>query len=164
MELNRECTFLVLEDLDAVLVERSEDVDGVPLNRPISGRRHWYLTATGKAMVAYQSPSTIKSILDRTGKLNVEDSPKVDELARELGRIRERGYATNAGVRPEGIVSIGVPVIGQAAYAVAGIGTFMPVSELESQEGASIVSQMMSTASRISHYLGYETQIAAAIH
>ena len=30
-EIRRECNLLVLEDLDAVLVERAEDVDGIPV-------------------------------------------------------------------------------------------------------------------------------------
>jgi DNA-binding IclR family transcriptional regulator len=162
-EIKRECNFLVLEGLDAVLLERSEDVDGVPLNRPVSGRRLWFQTATGKAMVANQSPATIKSIVDRTVKLKDVKVP-VEELMRDLEFAREQGYATNAGMRPEGIISIGVPVIGHSTYAVAAIGTFMEVSELESEVGAAAIAQMKSTASRISHYLGYESEIASAIH
>ena len=163
-ELGRECNFLVLEGLDAVLLERSEDIDGVPLNRPVPGRRLWFLTATGKTMVANQSPATVKSILERTAKLKDGNKPPIEELSAELASVREKGYATNAGMRPEGIVSVGVPVIGHSTYAVAAIGTFMEISEFESEEGDAVIAQMKSTASRISHYLGYESEIASAIH
>jgi DNA-binding IclR family transcriptional regulator len=163
-ELGRECNFLVLEGLDAVLIERSEDIDGVPLNRPVSGRRLWFYTATGKAMVAHQPAATIKSIIDRTVKLKDEGQPSVEQLTRDLEFARENGHAINAGVRPEGIVSIGVPIIGHSGYAVAGIGTFMPVGELDSEEGSAVIAQMKATVSRVSHYLGYETEIASAIH
>jgi DNA-binding IclR family transcriptional regulator len=162
-EIKRECNFLVLEGLDAVLLERSEDVDGVPLNRPVPGRRLWFLTATGKAMVAHQAPAMIKSILDRTARLK-EPRPSTEELLDDIEFVKEHGYATNAGIRPEGIVSIGVPVIGHSTYAVGAIGTFMAADEVESDEGVAVISQMKSTASRISHYLGYESEIASAIH
>jgi DNA-binding IclR family transcriptional regulator len=163
-EVGRECNFLVLEGLDAVLIERSEDIDGVPLNRPVPGRRLWFYTATGKAMVAHQPATTIKSIIDRTLKLKDEGQPSVEQLTQDLDFARENGYAINVGVRPEGIVSVGVPIIGHSGYAVAGVGTFMPVADLESEEGSAIIAQMKATASRVSHYLGYETEIASAIH
>jgi len=164
LEIRRECNFLVLEGLDAVLLERSEDIDGVPLNRPVPGRRLWFLTATGKTMVANQAPATVKSILDRTAKLQDVSKPSTDEFTAELASVREQGYAINAGIRPEGIVSVGVPVIGHSTYAVAAIGTFLEADALDSEEGATVIAAMKSTASRISHYLGYESEIASAIH
>jgi DNA-binding IclR family transcriptional regulator len=163
METGRECNFLVLEDLDAVILERSEDVDGVPLNRPVPGRRLWFQTASGKAIVAFLQPATTKSILDKTLKQHADLAPRGEQLAAELEEVRERGYAVSVGFRPEGLVSVGLPVLGQTGFAVAAIGTFMPVAELDSPAGAIIVAQMQAAASRVSHYLGYESQVAAAV-
>ena len=101
LEIGRECNFLVLEGLDAVLLKRLEDIDGVPLNRPVPGRRLWFLTATGKTMVANQSSATVKSILDRTAKLKDVSTPSTDEFTAELASVREKGYAINAGIRPK---------------------------------------------------------------
>jgi len=161
MEIGRECNFLVLENLDGVLIERSEDIDGVPVNRPMPGRRPWFQTATGKAIVAFSSPATAKSIVERTS--NQEGAPSLEQLTAELDEIKEQGFAINVGVRPEGLLSLGVAIIGQTGYAVAAVGTYMPVSNFESGEGPRVVSQMKSTASRISHYLGHEAEMASAI-
>jgi DNA-binding IclR family transcriptional regulator len=60
-------------------------------------------------------------------------------------------------------VSVGVPVLGQAGFAVAAIGTFMPAPDLEGESGRSLVAQMRSTAARISHYLGFEAEVATAV-
>jgi IclR family transcriptional regulator, KDG regulon repressor len=163
MELGRECNFLVLEDLDAVLLERSEDIDGVPLNRPIPGRRLWFQTASGKAIVANLAPSAQKAILDRTAKRKEGAALDSAALSEEFAEIKERGFAVNAGMRPEGLVSLGVPILGHSGYAIAAVGTFMPTADLEGEEGARVVGQMKATASRISHYLGYETEIASAV-
>ena len=163
MEIGRECNFIVLEDTDALLIERSEDVDGVPLNRPVPGRRIWYQTATGKAIVAFSEPAAVKSIMERTFKRkNIPPQDPV-ALAQELDDVRERGFATTSGVRPEGFVSVGVPVLGHAGYALAAVGTFTSVAELESVTGAAMVAQMKAAASRVSHYLGYETEITALV-
>ena len=161
-EIRRECNLLVLEDLDAVLVERAEDVDGIPVNRPVPGRRRWFLTATGKVMVAYSAPATISNVLDRTRRL--KDAPAdMDGLIAELDEVHERGYAANVGIRPEGMLSLGVPIIGQSGIPVAAVGTFMPVSDYDSEDGSVTIAAMKATASRISHYLGYGVETASAI-
>jgi DNA-binding IclR family transcriptional regulator len=163
METGRECNFLVLEDLDAVILERSEDIDGVPLNRPVPGRRLWFQTASGKAIVAFLPQATSKSILEKTLKQHADLAPNGAQLAAELDDVRQRGYAVSVGFRPEGLVSVGLPVLVQSGFAVAAIGTFLPVGELDSPAGATIVAQMQATTSRVSHYLGYESQVAVAV-
>jgi DNA-binding IclR family transcriptional regulator len=163
MEIKRECNFLVLEDLDAVLVERSEDIDGVPVNRPLPSRRRWFQTASGKAMVAFSPPARAKTILERSLKLKDRPALNAEEITAELDEIREQGFATNVGIRPEGLMSLGVAILGHGGFAVAAVGTYMPISDFESEEGVVVVAQMQSTASRISHYLGYETEIASVI-
>ncbi|HLF76998.1 MAG TPA: IclR family transcriptional regulator [Dehalococcoidia bacterium] len=163
MDLGRECNFIVLEDTDAVLLERSEDVDGVPLNRPIPGRRVWCQTATGKAIVAFSEPAIANSIVERTTKR--KDAPPLDReaLAAELEEIRQRGYAVTVGIRPEGFMSLGVPILGHSGYAVAAIGTFITTSDMETEAGNAAVAQMKAATSRVSHYLGYETETAALV-
>lgn len=161
METRRECNFLVLEELDAVILERSEDVDGVPLNRPVPGRLHWFLTASGKAIVAHMQADAAAAILARTAHL--PNAPEMEALSAELEEIRARGWASSVGHRPEGMVSLAVPVLGQGGYAVAGIGTYMPQAELEAETGRTLIAQMRSTAARISHYLGYESRDAVIV-
>jgi IclR family pca regulon transcriptional regulator len=163
LEIGRECNFLVLEDTDAVLIERSEAIDGLPINRPIPGRRAWFLTATGKAIVAYSEPGAAKSIVERTYKRKDPPEQTPAELNQELDEVRARGYGITIGMRPEGFASVGVPLLGHAGYAVAAIGTFMSMAELESDTGVAVLSQLKATVSRVSHYLGYETEIAALV-
>jgi len=163
MEMGRECNFIVLEDTDSVLIERSEEVDGVPLTRPVPGRRIWFLTATGKAIVAFSEPALVRSILDRTARR--KDIPDFDPktIETELEEVRKRGFAVTIGLRPEGLLSLGVPILGHAGYALAAIGSFMPVADLDTEVGMTVVSQIKAAASRVSHYLGYETEVHALV-
>lgn len=163
MEMRRECNFIVLEDTDSVLIERSEEVDGVPLTRPVAGRRVWFQTATGKAIVAFSEPAAARATLDRTAKRKdiADFDPKAMEA--ELQDIRQKGFAVTAGVRPEGLLSLGVPILGHAGYALAAIGSFIPTADLETEVGMTVVSQIKAAASRVSHYLGYETEVHALV-
>jgi DNA-binding IclR family transcriptional regulator len=158
MELSSECNFIVMEDTDAVRLERSEAIDGVALNRPVPARRVWHQTATGKAIIAFAEPGHIRQVMDRTAKRKDVEGFDGSELLDELQLIRDRGFATTVGVRPEGYVSIGVPVIGHSGFATAAIGSYLPETDLESEKGAAYVSAIKATASRVSHYLGYETE------
>jgi DNA-binding IclR family transcriptional regulator len=161
MEMGRECNFIVLEGLHAVPLERSEDIAGVTVNRPLAGRRPWHETATGKAIAAYSSPADARKLVQDTAKLQPANLRKtfVAGLTAELGEVRERGYAISTGVRPEGFVSIGMPIIGNSGSAVAGMGTYLASGELDADSGMSAVMQIKAACARISHYLGYETEV-----
>ena len=165
-DLDRECNFIVLEGLDAILLERCEEIDGLTINRPIPGRRIWFRTATGKAIVANLPATTAKGILDQTLKRPEAKNLGpgfTKELMAELDEARERGFAVTTGIRPEGFVSIGLPILAHSGFAVAAIGTFMSVSELNSLGGTAVITQMKSACARISHYLGYETEVTPLV-
>jgi DNA-binding IclR family transcriptional regulator len=157
MDVGREFNLLVLEGADVVLLERFEDVDGIILSRPVAGRRAWYLTATGKAIVAY-SPQ-MRLLLDKAAKAKDTPDAPASDLDEELNEVRQRGYALSHDVRNQ--TSIGVPVFGQSGIAIASIGSFLMPEEDETNIDG-LVSQMFATAERISHYLGYRSPVSTS--
>jgi IclR family transcriptional regulator, acetate operon repressor len=165
-DLGRECNFIVLEGLDAILLERCEDIDGVIVNRPLPGRRVWFKTATGKALLAYSAPAAAKAVIEETvRRTKATDLPAnfAAEIGGELEEVRTRGFAVTTGVRPEGFLSIGMPILGHSGHPVAAIGTYMGVSELDTDAGMGVISQMKATCARISHYLGFEAEITPLV-
>jgi IclR family acetate operon transcriptional repressor len=157
MDMGREFNLLVMEGADVVLLERFEDVDGIILSRPVPGRRAWYLTATGKAIVAFLPQA--RAMVDKALKSNGATPDAIGDLAEQLATVRERGYALSHDVRNQ--ASIGVPVFGQSGIAVAAIGSFLAPDEDEAHLDA-LLTQMFATAERISHYLGHRTPVGAA--
>ena len=164
-EMSRDCNFIVVEGIDAVPLERCETVNGITLNRPFTGRRLWFHTATGKAIVAFSAPATVKSIVQQTLKHESVTDPKAfaAEITAELNEIRSRGFAMSTGVRPEGFVSVGMPIISNTGYAAAAIGTYLAAAELDTDGGMSVITQIKAACSRISHYLGYETEVSPLV-
>ena len=155
MDMGREFNLLVMEGAEVVLLERFEDVDGIVLSRPVPGRRSWYLTAAGKAIVAF-SPQA-KAFVDKAVKSNGGDSTR--DLSEQMAQVRERGFALSHDVRKQ--TSIGVPVFGQTGAPIAAIGSFLTADEDESHMDR-LLPPMLATADRISHYLGYRSPVAAA--
>jgi DNA-binding IclR family transcriptional regulator len=76
--------------------------------------RYFYMhgSATGKAILSELPSVHVERILDRWGLPAVTDATITDreELARELERTRERGYAVNDQESVEGLRAVGVPV------------------------------------------------------
>lgn len=157
MDMGREFNLLVMEGAEVVLLERFEDVDGIILSRPVPGRRAWYLTATGKAIVAFLPQS--RSMVDKAVKGNGTHVDAVEGLPEQLAEVRERGFALSHDVRNQ--ASIGVPVFGQSGVPVAAIGSFLAPDEEAHLEA--LLTQMFATAERISHYLGYRSPAAAVL-
>ncbi len=163
METGRQVRFLVLLDLDILIVERCEMIDDVPVNRPMPTRRIWYETGTGKTIVAFASPEIRASILERTYKLKNVTPPPLPDLEAELSEIRTRGYAIAENVWPAGQIGIVAPILDSSGYAVAAVGTVMEADELEQPAGRNLITQLQATAVRVAHYLGMDDPTALGL-
>jgi DNA-binding IclR family transcriptional regulator len=163
METGRRCNLLVLEELDAVTVERFELVDGVPTNRFVPARRIWHESAAGRAIVAFSSECLRTDVLDRTLKRNGSAPLDRERLESELAEVREQGYAISPVVSRTGSRGIVVPVKDRTGYAVAAIGTVLPPTGLEDEARDRLICQVMACAATVSHYLGYEEQVSSEV-
>ena len=155
MEIRRESNFLVMEGQEIILLERFEDVDGVVISRPVAGRRPGYLTATGKAIVAF-SPQ-MRAFVERA-RSNGANPETAEDILAELSAVRENGYALSHNARREQ-AAVGVPIFGRSGEAIAAIGSYLQAG-LEDADSQALISQMLATADRISHYLGHRSPAA----
>jgi IclR family transcriptional regulator, pca regulon regulatory protein len=157
LDMDTECNFLVLNDLDTVIVERCTLMDGVPVNRPLQApSRIWYQTGTGKVVVAYSSPEARQSVLERTYKRPDLNPPPRKNLEAQLEQAKSRGFVATPDPRNPAQTGIVVPIFDSSGYAVAAIGSYMNADDLENESGMTLVAKMTATAGRISHYLGFE--------
>jgi len=157
LETGSECNFLVLNDLETVIVERCDFIDGVPVNRPVqTSPRPWFQTGTGKIIVAFYSPEARQSMLERTYKNASFLPPARDELEAELDAAKMRRYVVTPDQRTAGVSGVVVPIFDHTGYAVAAIGAYTRAETLKHEAGLALIASMMATSSRISHYLGFE--------
>jgi len=109
------------------------------------------VTATGKAILAFESDETRSVVLaDALPKLTPL-SLSGDALALDLQKIRERGYAVNYGEGQIDARGIAVPVFDSRRRPIAGIGTSVPFSGIE----ADVLPVLQQVSNSISRALGY---------
>jgi len=157
LDTDTECNFLVLNDLETVIVERCTLIDGIPVNRPVqTPPRMWYQTGTGKVIVAFSSPDTRQSVIERTYRRVDLKPPPREDLEAELEQAQSRGFVVTPDPRNPAQTGIVVPIFDSSGYSVAAIGSYMKADDLKNESGMTLVAKMTATAARISHYLGFE--------
>ncbi|WP_298835589.1 IclR family transcriptional regulator [uncultured Piscinibacter sp.] len=115
-----------------------------------------HLAATGKAMLAFQPPETVRQRLGiaELAPMNRRGPASVDELLGELELTRRRGYSIDdEGVRA-GVYCIGAPVFDAAAHPVAGIGVCLNKTTLGDEAVAAHRETVLRAASTLTQRLG----------
>ena len=78
-----------------------------------------------------------------------------DAFAKELQRIRQRGYATNRGEWETEIGAVAAPVFDAAGQVVASVGVIMPLSRFPASKATQLGTWTSAAAADVSRQLGY---------
>jgi DNA-binding IclR family transcriptional regulator len=83
-----------------------------------------HLAATGKAMLAHQSPEFVRRLYAGRAlqRMAGGGAATPGELAKELAQVRERGYSVDDASIRQGVYCVAAPVFDAAGQAVAGVG------------------------------------------
>ncbi len=92
-----------------------------------------YATATGKALLAWQTEAEIIRVSQSAVQLTDTTLIGVDALLAQAAEIRQTGIAINRGEWRSGVWGIAAPVFGRDRLAVAAIGVTGPCDRIESQ-------------------------------
>jgi len=113
-------------------------------------------TALGKAVLAYLGEPERGDVVDAgLPKLTGRTIATVPALTRELGSVRERGYAVEREEAVLGEVGVAAPIFGRAGAVVGGIGVAGPAERLHGKARESKVANAVGEAARaISRDLG----------
>lgn len=85
----------VLDGLDVFYIHQIESRPALNISARIGGRLPAYCTATGKALLAYQPPGVVESVLaSELPRLTPFTITDPDALRDQLEQVRRRGYAT----------------------------------------------------------------------
>jgi IclR family transcriptional regulator, acetate operon repressor len=131
----------------------------------IGDRAMLHCTSVGKAMLAFLPEAQMEGILEDAGLPAYTPATLTDpeRLREDLGRIRTRGYATDAAEHERGTYCIGAPIFNEkgtviGACSVSGVETAILGERLE--ELSRLVVQ---TADEISRRMGYVAATPALI-
>jgi IclR family KDG regulon transcriptional repressor len=150
----------VLEGDSAVYVLKIESKYTIRMFSRVGGRMPLYCTAIGKVLLAYSTLAERKAALEglRLVALTPETITTRAALEVELKRVREKGFARDAGEREEGIYCIGAPIFDREGSVVAALSVSWPHFRYKSSDESSLAAAVVRSASKISAILGYEAE------
>ncbi|MDR9429399.1 MAG: IclR family transcriptional regulator [Natronomonas sp.] len=126
---------LIEEHGRGVYLHRGEGNRAIQVNAQVGTRVYLHSTALGKAILANLSEETVDGIIDRHGlpRITPNTITDRDELAEELGTIRERGYAIDDEERVEGLRCISAPVLSNTDTVVGSISVSGPTHRFKGE-------------------------------
>lgn len=144
----------ILDGFDLVYIDHVDSLDHVLRMTPQIGRRQdAHTTALGKVLLAHLDGPPLESFLKRKElarrTVHTMTNPKV--LAKELERVRERGYATDQQESEIGICCVAAPVRGIGGQVVAAVSISGPSTRLEMKGlETDLKNSIQAAAARIS--------------
>lgn len=151
--LNETVHLSVLEGEEVVYVAKLESSEPVRAYSQVGGRAPAHCVATGKALLAHEPQARLDAL---RGRLQGFTSCTIvdDRLfAKEVGRVRARGYAVNRGEWRESVRGVAAPIFGVDRIAVAAIGISAPASRLKAGQYGRIGEVLKVAARDISNRL-----------
>lgn len=140
-----------------VYAEQVESTHAVRQSIQIGSSAHLFLGASGKAMLAFLPAPRQTAILRQVAGTRRADGTPVgaQALARELGQIRQHGYATSQSERVVGAASAAAPVLDHHGDVIASISVAGVTVRHGERELAEFGAQAAACAARLSADLGW---------
>lgn len=149
--LGQHVQLAVREGDEAVVVERLSARSAIGVVSQVGGRLPLHSSGVGKALLAYAAPEEVgRLVSQRLPRLTPHTIVDPAILRRELGRVRQRGYAIVRDETSMGAASVAVPVRARYQGVVAAVSVVVP-SEFIGLE--SLAPGVAATAKAISEAL-----------
>ncbi len=109
-----------------------------------------HATALGKALLAHLPASELESVLSglTLRRYTPATITNPDRLAKELAKIRSRGYSIDNGESVEGATCVGAPVLAKGGRPLAAISMAIPNSRLNAEKLDSVRSALLDACRR----------------
>lgn len=112
----------VLDQLDVVYLQKVDGSRAPAVPSRIGGRMPAHATAVGKAILAHSPYDRFAAVVATSPRrLTPRTIVAPGLLARELARIRERGFAEEHEEAVVGVACVAAAVIGESGYAIAAL-------------------------------------------
>ena len=158
----RETVHLTVLDhrlMEVIYLEKLEGLQPIGLmSSRVGGRSPAYCTAVGKALLAYQDSSTVRSFFSRNGmkRFTANTITSVEELANELSSVKARGYAIDNAEHEDDVKCVAVPLWNHLNVAVAAISISGPVERMSRAiEDGHLIQDVLQVGWSASRQLGH---------
>lgn len=139
----------IFDRVEIVYVDRVETANPVRAYTVIGGRAPAYCTASGKALLAWQPPETVRAVADTIRRLTQATIADHRGLVRELATVRNVGYAINIGEFRDNVAGLAAPIRLGDGEAIAAVGISGPLDRLRARKIKSLAPVVVSAAETI---------------
>ncbi len=155
----------VLSGTDALYVAVRNSTRPLGLAFNVGMRLPAYLSASGRAMLAYLKPDEVRQrFADGLSVHFTRKGPReIGTLLKELTLNRKRGWSVDDESVREGVYSFGAPVFGASGEVVAGVAVCINKALLGADRGERHREAALSVARELSKRLGGEVRAAGVL-
>jgi len=131
--------------------KRLRSYSGIGITAPL------YCTGVGKAILAFQDPEYIDSVIKEKGlpKFTEHTITDEDRLLDELSKIREQGYAVDNMEHEEELRCVGAPIYNSRGEVFAAISIAGPIQRNTIEKIPELAELVKNSTKDISRKIGY---------
>lgn len=158
-----ETALLGIRDRDEVFyIDKVLPDAEVRMDAPLGISRPYHCTAVGKIILAHSDPDEFERLAAEDSFAAFTDNTITDpgQLANELERIREQGYALDRAEFKPGAGCVAAPLYNHDGQVAAAIAIAGPAERMQANLDA-IIKQVLTTTQEVSTQLGYRVRAKA---
>ncbi len=145
----------VLNGADVVYVAKASSSHPMQMVSHVGSRLPAYATGLGKALLAGLTPAAVEALLPPSLPRFTRDTlTERAALQAELARVRERGYARDAGEYSADVRCVAAPLVDHTGAVVAAVSVTMASERFQPEREAAIAPALVAAMQRLSAQLG----------
>ena len=160
-ETNEVIHLVVYDQGEVVYIEKLEGNETLRMHSKVGKRAPMHCTSVGKAILAHLPSSIVSDILERKGMPVHTDKTITDkeEFMKELGQVRQKGFALDLEENEYGITCVAVPIFDHLGKVIAAVSISGPTMRMTDDRLNALKSIMVKTGQGISARLGHVSRI-----
>src|SRR5690625_5300933 len=140
---------------DVIFVLRISAKDAELVPTFLGDRKPAHSTSTGKVLLAFNRSYLQESISRGLSKQGPNTITEVNELKRELEKVREQGYSISINENDTQTYAVAAPIKSYSGETIAAVNLVGSVNYMRNINKRQLISSILNTGRAVSRELGY---------
>ena len=151
----------VLEEGEVLYLAKEESSQTIRMISYVGKRAPLHCTALGKVLLAYLSEEERKKILEGKVLPYLTENTITDkkELEKELGKVREQGFALDREENEKDVRCVAAPIRNYQGEVIAALSISSPIFRIDRNAQNNLKEALLETSEKISKRLGYNGKL-----
>ncbi len=145
----------ILDGANVIYIDKIDSIQPIRAYSMVGGRAPAHAVATGKALLATQTPAYLDTLPARLERFTAATITQRDELKAELAKALRVGYAINRGEWRDAVGGLAAPVFNGFERPVAALGISGPLERLTPARMKALAPRLIEVTAQLSQSMGY---------